>query len=302
MLERMNVINTRDLQYFVTLVRLKNYTQVANYFNVSQPSITQAIRRLEQEFDTKLVRKDRVHRDEMITRSGQLLYQKALAINEKIDIAHDEIIRANQKPILFGLPPIIGRMYISNIVSKFSKDLLQQIKMISVGSHDLFNQLEHGKIDIAMLGSTTPISQPGMFAELIATRPFGIVVSKDHPLAKRKVVAFSELKDELFINYDQQYIHRAAFQAYCTYARIKPRVATYKLPNISWVKELIRQNKVIGLMVKDAVKDEEGIVVLDISDAIPERFYISIVTRDDYVLSPREEKLIAQLKAITART
>ena len=55
-------MNTRDLQYFAMLVKLKNYTQVAKYFNVSQPSITQAIRRLEQEFDTKLVRKDRVHR------------------------------------------------------------------------------------------------------------------------------------------------------------------------------------------------------------------------------------------------
>lgn len=76
-------MNTRDLQYFAMLVKLKNYTQVAKYFNVSQPSITQAIRRLEQEFDTKLVRKDRVHRDEMITRSGQLLYEKALAINKK---------------------------------------------------------------------------------------------------------------------------------------------------------------------------------------------------------------------------
>ena len=38
-------MNTRDLQYFAMLVKLKNYTQVAKYFNVSQPSITQAIRR-----------------------------------------------------------------------------------------------------------------------------------------------------------------------------------------------------------------------------------------------------------------
>lgn len=292
-------MNTRDLQYFVTLVKLKNYTQVANYFNVSQPSITQAIRRLEQEFDTKLVRKDRVHRDEMITRSGLLLYKKALAINEKIDVAHREISRVNQKQIQFGLPPIIGKLYISQIVSQFSKALLQRIKIESAGSHELLTELQKGKIDIAVLGSTTPINQPGIFAELVATRPFSVIVSANHPLAKRKRVSFGELTDEVFINYDQQYVHQAAFQAYCTYAQITPQTAVYKVPNISWIKELVRQNKGISLMVKDAIKDEPGIVALDISDPISEQFYISIATREDYVLSDDEKQLIKKLKGIT---
>ena len=167
-------MNTRDLQYFAMLVKLKNYTQVAKYFNVSQPSITQAIRRLEQEFDTKLVRKDRVHRDEMITRSGQLLYEKALAINKKIDIAHQEIARSDQRQIKFGLPPIIGKMYISHIIGNLSKQLLQRIKIVSVGSHELLSELQAGKIDIAMLGSIAPIDQNGIFAELITARPFSI--------------------------------------------------------------------------------------------------------------------------------
>ncbi|WP_302117375.1 LysR family transcriptional regulator [uncultured Limosilactobacillus sp.] len=292
-------MNTRDLQYFVMLVKLKNYTQVAKYFNVSQPSITQAIRRLEQEFDTNLVRKDRVHRDEMITRSGHLLYKKAIAINKKIDIAHQEIARADQQQIKFGLPPIIGKMYISHIIGNLSKQLLQRIKIVSVGSHDLLAELQTGKIDIAMLGSIAPINQAGVFAQLITTRPFSIIVSEQHPLAKKKSVSFRDLTDELFINYDQQYVHKAAFQAYFTYAQINPRTAVYKVPNISWIKELVRQNKGISLMVKDAVKDEPGIVALDIEDPIPEKFYISIATREDYILSNDEQQLISQLEEIT---
>ena len=126
-------MNTRDLQYFVALVKFKNYTQVAKQFQVSQP--TQAIQRLEREFGAQLVRKDRVHRDEMITRSGRLLYANAQLINEKIELTHKEIRRANQKQIRFGMPPIIGRLYISKIVSEFSKDLLSRLKITSVGSH-----------------------------------------------------------------------------------------------------------------------------------------------------------------------
>lgn len=291
-------MNTRDLQYFVALVKYKNYTQVAKHFKVSQPTITQAIQRLEREFGAQLIRKSHVHRDEMITRSGQLLYENAQLINQKIELTHKEISRANQHQIRFGLPPIIGKLYISKIVKEFYGGLLPQLKITSVGSHNLLVQLQTGKIDIALLGSTAPIDAPGIYAELITTRPFSIIVSQDHPLAKRSQVSFKELQNERFINFDQQYIHQAAFQAYCTYARINPQIVVYRLPDISWVKELVRQNLGISLMVKDAAINEPGIKVLDISEPVPEKFYISIVTREGYVLSDDEQQFVKQLRKL----
>lgn len=291
-------MNTRDLQYFVALVKYKNYTRVAKEFKVSQPSITQAIQRLEREFNTQLVRKDRFHRDEMITRSGLLLYENAVLINDKIDLTRKEIDRANKKQIRFGLPPIIGKLYISKIVEEFSGDLLSRLRITSVGSHDLLNQLRKGKIDIAILGSTAPINEEDIFAELVATRPFGIIVSEQNQLAQKDAVHFNELAEQKFINYDQQYVHQSAFQAYCTYAQIKPQIVVYRLPNVSWIKELVRQNKGISLMVKDAATNEPGIKALDILDPIPEKFYISIVIREGYVLSDDEQDFIQRVKQI----
>lgn len=288
-------MNTRDLQYFVALVKFKNYTQVAKQFQVSQPTITQAIQRLEREFGAQLVRKDRVHRDEMITRSGRLLYANAQLINEKIELTHKEIRRANQKQIRFGMPPIIGKLYISKIVSEFSKDLLARLKITSVGSHDLLTQVRNGKIDIALLGSTAPINEPGVFADLITTRRFGVIVSTLNPLAKRDRVSFKELAKERFISFDQQYVHQAAFRAYCTYAQINPQVAMYRIPDISWIKELVRQDIGISLMAKDAVINEPGIKFVEITDPLPERFYISVATREGYVLSADEQDFMERL-------
>lgn len=291
-------MNTRDLQYFVALVKYKNYTQVAKQFQVSQPTITQAIQRLEREFGAPLVRKDRVHRDEMITRSGRLLYANAQLINEKIELTHKEIRRANQKQIRFGMPPIIGKLYISKIVSEFSKDLLSRLKITSVGSHELLNQVRNGKIDIALLGSTAPINEPGVFADLIATRRFGVIVSTANPLAQRDQVSFKELENERFISFDQQYVHQAAFRAYCTYAQINPTVAMYRIPNISWIKELVRQDIGISLMVKDAVANEPGIKFVEITDPLPERFYISVAIREGYVLSADEQDFLDRLRKL----
>ena len=291
-------MNTRDLQYFVALVKYKNYTRVAEVFNVSQPSITQAIQRLEKEFNAQLIRKDRFHRDEMITRSGKLLYENAMLINEKINLTRKEIDRANQKQIRFGLPPIIGKLYISKIVEEFSGDLLPRLRITAVGSHDLLTQLQKGKIDIAILATTSPINEEDVFAELITTRPFSVIVSEKNPLAKKDAVHFKELADQEFINYDQQYVHQSAFQAYCAYAQIKPKIIVYRLPNVSWVKELVRQDKGISVMVKDAATNEPGIKALDILDPIPEKFYISIVTREGYVLSDDEKDFIERIKKL----
>ena len=45
-------MNIKDIEYFNELMTTKNFSIVAQNFNVSQPTITMAIKRLEEEFDT----------------------------------------------------------------------------------------------------------------------------------------------------------------------------------------------------------------------------------------------------------
>lgn len=291
-------MNTRDLQYFVALVELRNYTRVASQFHVSQPTVTQAIQRLEREFNGQLVEKQRGHRAMAITRAGQLLYQSARMVTHQLALTHQAIANSKLKQIRFGLPPIIGKLYISGLVRHCPPDLLARLKIVDLGSKSLLRQLKDGDIDIALLGSVTPVTAPGLFTDLVASRPFAVIVSTDHPLARRGAVAFREFKGDRFITYGQQYIHRTAFNAYCDYAQVRPRVTTYQMPNISWLKELVRQGLGVSLIVKDAVKDEPGIVPLTLTDQVPERFFISVATREGYVLTPDESHLVNLLKGL----
>lgn len=65
----------KDLDYFTQLINLKNFTAVANYFSVSQPTITYAVKRLEAEFETELIVRDQSHQGIIIT----------LVVNSSID-------------------------------------------------------------------------------------------------------------------------------------------------------------------------------------------------------------------------
>ena len=72
----------------------------------------------------------------------------------------------------------------------------------------------------------------------------------------------------------------------------------YRIPNISWIKELVRQDIGISLMVKDAVANEPGIKLVEITDPLPERFYISVAIREGYVLSADEQDFLDRLRKL----
>lgn len=81
----------KDLEYFVALIKLKNFTAVADQFGVSQPTITYAVKRLEEEFDTKLIRRDQSHQSIIITDSGEQLNRHAVNILNEIQLTTNDM-------------------------------------------------------------------------------------------------------------------------------------------------------------------------------------------------------------------
>ena len=48
-------MNIKDLEYYQKLVATHSYTKTAEFFNLSQPSISAAVKRLSKEFRTTLI-------------------------------------------------------------------------------------------------------------------------------------------------------------------------------------------------------------------------------------------------------
>ncbi|WP_252904414.1 LysR family transcriptional regulator [Secundilactobacillus silagei] len=207
-------MNTKDLAYFKALVEKRNYTVVAKAFNVSQPTITQAVKRLEREFEDDLVYVDRAHNRTEITRSGLLLYEKASTITANLNLAHQEIENAKLSRIRFGLPPIIGSLYFPSLAGQLLKEgLLQRLDVTETGSGDLLEAVKNGKVDIALLASVLPLHDSSLNVRHIGSRPFVIVVSCQHRLANQGSVYFKELADEEFIMLNRRFVHPKAFKA-----------------------------------------------------------------------------------------
>ena len=291
-------MNTRDLAYFSSLVELRNFTVVASRFNVSQPTITVAIQRLENEFGAPLVQRDRAHTKLTITRAGILLYQRAQRILKDLDLAHSEVSRANQSTIQFGMPPIIGTMWFPLIAGQlFSKGLLNYTQTLEVGSDQLLKELESGKIDVALLGSVRPLHEENLDITLLASHPFKAVVSKEHPLADAGHISFEQLARDNFITMTGKFVHPQALKAYSEYAGFKPNVI-YSTPTLSLIKGLVRANLGVSLLVDDAVLPSDDVVALTLDDPLPERFNMSLVVRKAFLPNKIQQEFISTLFAL----
>ncbi|EMF0045014.1 LysR family transcriptional regulator [Enterococcus hirae] len=285
-------MNTRDIEYYVQIVKQKNFTKVAKYFQVSQPTITYALKRLEKELDAVLITRDRSHHELVITPAGKQLFIHAQSILQEIKMAKAEITQLQKKKLRFGMPPIIGNEYFPKLSSYFIKSqLMDQIEITDGGSRDLYDMIHQGRIDLAILGSTQPIIDQKLEIELLLDKRFMIVVAPTHPFADRQTISFSDLIAEQFVLLNEHYVHPAAFKKLAKQAHIEPKVV-YQSNDLAILKSMIRENIGIGFLTEIAIHPEDHLVSIPLSDQLQPHFLISLAKRTQQIPTPLQENVV----------
>mgnify|MGYP005793201273 CR=1 FL=1 len=71
----------------------------------------------------------------------------------------NEVAEANYPQSRVGVSPIVGKVYLANILTELDQENLNHnIEITEAGSNDLSAKLENGAIDIALLNSLSPIN------------------------------------------------------------------------------------------------------------------------------------------------
>ncbi|GAJ27349.1 malolactic regulator [Liquorilactobacillus sucicola DSM 21376 = JCM 15457] len=282
----------RDLTYFSKLASLKNFTAVADYFSVRQPTITMAVKRLEREFDTTLVLRDQSHQSILITPSGHQLLKHAHRIIDEVELTNLDMAALNQEQVRFGLPPIIGHYFFPKAASRLAQaGLLSQLAVTETGSGELLTALEDGKLDIALLGSTHSLNNSLLNATLLAKHHFKIIVSPKSHLASQQKIAFQDLHDEKFIMQTEDFVHPTAFGALNKFSFINPNII-YKTGDITLLKNLVHENVGIGFLTETALTPQDELVSLALTDSFQPEFLISLVFRQSQLPSATQKKVI----------
>lgn len=286
-------MNIRDLEYFNALAEMLSFTQVAHKFAVSQPTVSYAVKRLEEHYGCDLIAREASHRSISLTTEGEILKAHAQYILDEFVTLERAIDHAKNNRTHIGLPPIIRSKVFSKLLDE--KEIIRFISnfhLVSGGSNELLSKLLSGKIDFSLLGSVNPLVHPNLQVKLLHQQEFFIFVSKENPLAEKKEISFEEAAEYPFILLEKGYTHMRAFQNLSEKSKKKPEVPFY-FSDVQTIGQLVSSNIGITLMTEFPVFQEmEGLVKIPLVPEDKEIFYIQYAYLKSAMLNQEVQKLI----------
>lgn len=293
-------MNIRDLEYFNALAEMLSFTQVAHKFAVSQPTVSYAIKRLEEHYGCDLIAREASHRSISLTTEGEILKAHAQYILDEFVTLDRAIDHAKNNRTHVGLPPIIRSKVFSKLLDE--KEIIRFISkfhLVSGGSNELLSKLLSGKIDFSLLGSVNPLVHPNLQVKLLHQQEFFIFVSKENPLAEKKEISFEEAAEYPFILLEKGYTHMRAFQNLSEKSKKKPEVPFY-FSDVQTIGQLVSSNIGITLMTEFPVFQEmEGLVKIPLVPEDKEIFYIQYAYLKSAMLNQEVQKLIRILDELS---
>jgi DNA-binding transcriptional LysR family regulator len=247
-------MDINQLEVLVAVAREKSFSRAAETLGRTQPAVSQAIRRLEQEVGERLF--DRSSKDGTLTLAGELLLDYArqmlnlrqtaqTAIKEMRDLRHGKLsISANEHTVFYLLPllgefrklhPAIKIEVHRGVASRIPKEVAAR-------------ETELGVV------SFKP-NDPSVKAIPVGTDEMALFVSPSHPFASRGSVSIKELATQSFIAHNAPSPFRQrvieAFEKNETELNI-----AIELPSLEAIKRLVEKGVGVALLPKLSTESE----------------------------------------------
>ncbi|MGR8946818.1 MAG: hydrogen peroxide-inducible genes activator [Gammaproteobacteria bacterium] len=188
-----------ELKYITAIARTKHFGQAAEACFVSQPTLSIAVRKLEEELGVTLFERNRT--DVTITPVGERVVEQARVVLESAEEIRN-IVSAEvdqlASPLKVGVIYTIGPYLLPHLIPGIKALAPKMMLIISEDYTDvLAEKLRDGAIDAAIL--SLPFEHPGIVTQNLYDEPFVVALPKDHKLAKRKKLNAEELADETML-------------------------------------------------------------------------------------------------------
>jgi DNA-binding transcriptional LysR family regulator len=247
-------MDINQLEVLATVAREKSFSRAAEVLNRTQPAISQAIRRLEQDVGEKLF--DRSSKDGTLTFAGEVLLDHARqmlnlrqsaenAIREMRDLQYGKItISANEHTVFYLLPLIQEFRHLHPLI----KIEVQRGVASRIPKEITAREVELGVISFEPSDSSL-VSIPVLTDELT------LIVASTHPFANRSIVSVKELGTETFIAHNAPSPYRQKVLE--TFDKHKTRLhIAVELPSLEEIKRLVERGVGVALVPKLTAQSE----------------------------------------------
>ena len=188
-----------ELKYIVAVAREKHFGKAAEACFVSQPTLSVAIKKLEEELELKIF--ERSANEVTATPLGQEIIEQAQSVLEQA-AQIKEIAKRGKDPLAgtlrLGLIYTIGPYLLPSLVKQVIAQAPQMPLMLQENfTVKLLEMLRTGETDCAVLAE--PFPETGLAIAPLYDEPFMAAVPMGHPLAKQTSVTAEQLKNETML-------------------------------------------------------------------------------------------------------
>ena len=276
----------RQLEYFREICRQGSVTAAATALNVSQPSVTAGIKRLEEELGVLLF--DRANRRLAVSHVGDEFRKDAEAILAMVEDARLKIQDYRSKPrglVRIGITPMMSVTLLPPVVARY-QEMYPEIEMhvMEEGSLSIAERLKRGELDLGIL--ITQSLPSGLASAPIRRGEILACLSPGHRLADSVEIPLAELKDEPFILFHEDTYSRQLILRECRRLGFEPHVV-FASSQIGTVAGLVREGMGIAFFFEDIANTLDSIefrplvprLELEAGVVWNERRYLSMPTR-----------------------
>jgi LysR family transcriptional regulator, hydrogen peroxide-inducible genes activator len=188
-----------ELRYIVAVARERHFGRAAEACFVSQPTLSVAIKKLEDELDVKIFERGSTEVSvtplgDEIVRQAQTVLEMAAAIKETAKRGKDPVAG----PLRLGVIYTIGPYLLPDLVRQAIERVPQMPLMLQENfTAKLLDMLRTGELDAAIMAE--PFPDTGLAVAPLYDEPFMVALPHSHPLAQREHISAEELKQETML-------------------------------------------------------------------------------------------------------
>lgn len=185
-----------ELRYIVTLAQEQHFGQAAERCFVSQPTLSIAVKKLEQELGVELF--ERSKNKVTPTPTGDAVVAQAQKVLEEASRIHDLAATGKDQlnsPLRVGAIFTVGPYLFPQFIPKL-RELAPNMPLVVEESYTatLRRRLRNGDLDVIIIA--LPFTEPDVVTQPLYTEPFVVLMPDSHPLAKQKAIAPEDLDGE----------------------------------------------------------------------------------------------------------
>jgi LysR family transcriptional regulator, hydrogen peroxide-inducible genes activator len=233
-----------QLQYIVTVERLKHFGKAAEACHVSQPSLSAQIHKVEEDIGFPIF--DRNKKPIAVTSRGLSFIEQAKTVLRE----HTKLLEISKHsqtalmgPLSLGIIPTVSPYITPYFLNHFSKKYPKiQLQIEELKTEDILQSLKSNNLDVGLLA--TPLHERHLVEKPLYYEDFMVYVNPDHALSRKKIIKETDLDGTDLWLLEDGHCFRNQIVKLCTIDKDSPvfKNIFFQSGNLDTLRLLVKSN------------------------------------------------------------